>query len=399
MAKLNFSNINSKIQRVIAWLFKLGLAFGVVGLITLLFMLFRATDNVSGLTQQFDLLLMLNGVLTLILVLWVTVLIVRLIRQVRRKQFGARLTSRFAFVFAIMAVVPGLLIYVISVQFMAKSVESWFNVKVDSALESGLSLGRASLNSYVQDLNTRARQMSLELGGLGDSEMAMILTRQREANTVITDALVFSGASGNRVIAFAGESFSGLLPELPSSSIMNQLRLSNSYAQAEIMPDSDPEQPSFRIRVIVPVLGNQLRYDSLLTSTPPSETYWLQVARVVPQNITFYMNEVQQGIRDYEELSLSRNSLGRLFTITLTLALVMTVLASLAAALSLARRVVRPLLTLAEGTQAVAVGDYRPLPEPNLRDEISQLTRSFNVMTYQLDEARHQVETNRQQLD
>ncbi|NLJ50596.1 MAG: HAMP domain-containing protein [Alcaligenaceae bacterium] len=399
MAKLNFSNINSKIQRVIAWLFKLGLAFGVVGLITLLFMLFRATDNVSGLTQQFDLLLMLNGVLTLILVLWVTVLIVRLIRQVRRKQFGARLTSRFAFVFAIMAVVPGLLIYVISVQFMAKSVESWFNVKVDSALESGLSLGRASLNSYVQDLNTRARQMSLELGGLGDSEMAMILTRQREANTVITDALVFSGASGNRVIAFAGESFSGLLPELPSSSIMNQLRLSNSYAQAEIMPDSDPEQPSFRIRVIVPVLGNQLRYDSLLTSTPPSETYWLQVTRVVPQNITFNMNEVQQGIRDYEELSLSRNSLGRLFTITLTLALVMTVLASLAAALSLARRVVRPLLTLAEGTQAVAVGDYRPLPEPNLRDEISQLTRSFNVMTYQLDEARHQVETNRQQLE
>ena len=399
MAKLNFSNINSKIQRVIAWLFKLGLAFGVVGLITLLFMLFRATDNVSGLTQQFDLLLMLNGVLTLILVLWVTVLIVRLIRQVRRKQFGARLTSRFAFVFAIMAVVPGLLIYVISVQFMAKSVESWFNVKVDSALESGLSLGRASLNSYVQDLNTRARQMSLELGGLGDSEMAMILTRQREANTVITDALVFSGASGSRVIAFAGESFSGLLPELPSSSIMNQLRLSNSYAQAEIMPDSDPEQPSFRIRVIVPVLGNQLRYDSLLTSTPPSETYWLQVTRVVPQNITFNMNEVQQGIRDYEELSLSRNSLGRLFTITLTLALVMTVLASLAAALSLARRVVRPLLTLAEGTQAVAVGDYRPLPEPNLRDEISQLTRSFNVMTYQLDEARHQVETNRQQLE
>lgn len=399
MAKLNFSNINSKIQRVIAWLFKLGLAFGVVGLITLLFMLFRATDNVSGLTQQFDLLLMLNGVLTLILVLWVTVLIVRLIRQVRRKQFGARLTSRFAFVFAIMAVVPGLLIYVISVQFMAKSVESWFNVKVDSALESGLSLGRASLNSYVQDLNTRARQMSLELGGLGDSEMAMILTRQREANTVITDALVFSGASGNRVIAFAGESFSGLLPELPSSSIMNQLRLSNSYAQAEIMPDSDPEQPSFRIRVIVPVLGNQLRYDSLLTSTPPSETYWLQVTRVVPQNITFNMNEVQQGIRDYEELSLSRNSLGRLFTITLTLALVMTVLASLAAALSLARRVVRPLLTLAEGTQAVAVGDYRPLPEPNLRDEISQLTRSFNVMTYQLDEARRQVETNRQQLE
>lgn len=399
MAKLNISNINLKIQRVVSWLFKIGLVLGVISLITLLFMLFRATDNVSGLTQQFDLLLMLNGVLTLILVLWVTILIVRLIRQIRRKQFGARLTSRFAFVFAIMAVVPGVLIYIISVQFMAKSVESWFNVKVDSALESGLSLGRASLNGYVQDLASRARQMSLELSGLNESEMALTLARQRETNTVITDALVFSGGSGNRVIAFAGSGFGSLLPELPSSALMNQLRLSNSYAQAEVMPNSDPERPFFRIRVIVPVVGNQLRYDSLTLSTAPSETYWLQVTRAVPENVTFNMNEVQQGIRDYEELSLSRTSLRRLFTITLTLALVMTVLASLAAALSLARRVVRPLLTLAEGTQAVAVGDYRPLPEPNMRDEISQLTRSFNVMTFQLDEARRQVESNRQQLE
>lgn len=399
MAKVNFSNINVRIQRLIGWFFKLGLMLGVIGLITLLLMLFRATDNVSGLTQQFDLLLMLNGVLTLILVLWVTILIVRLVRQIRRRQFGARLTSRFTLVFAVMAVLPGLLIYVISVQFMAKSVESWFNVKVDSALESGLSLGRASLNSYVQDLSTRARQMALELRSFNDSEIPMVLAQQRESNTVITDALVFSGASGNRVIAFAGMGFGGLLPELPSSSIMNQLRLSNSYAQAEIMPDSDPAQPSFRIRVIVPVIANQLRYDSLLSTPASSETYWLQVTRAVPENIAVNMNEVQQGIRDYEELSLSRTSLRRLFTITLTLALVMTVLASLAAALSLARRVVRPLLTLAEGTQAVAVGDYRPLPEPNVRDEITQLTRSFNVMTFQLDEARHQVETNRQQLE
>ena len=141
MAKLTISTIHLKIQRLISWLLKLGLVLGVLSLITLLFMLFRATDNVSGLTRQFDLLLMLNGVLTLIMVLWVSILMVRLIRQIRRKQFGARLTSRFAFVFALMAVVPGVLIYIISVQFMAKSVESWFNVKVDSALDSGLSLG------------------------------------------------------------------------------------------------------------------------------------------------------------------------------------------------------------------------------------------------------------------
>lgn len=400
MAKNNVSTLRNRIKRVVTWVFRIGLISGVIGLITLLLMLFRATDNVSGLTQQFDLLLLVNAFLALLLVCWVTILVVRLVRQIRRRQFGARLTTRFAFVFAIMAVVPGVLIYVISLQFMAKSVESWFNVKVDSALESGLSLGRASLSSYVQDLNTRARQMTLELSGLSDVEIPAALARLREANPVISDALVFSGVSGNRVVAFAGSGFSGLLPELPSASLMNQLRLANGYAQAELMPHSDPVSPSFRIRVIVPVSVRQdLRYDSLLSAQQPSEPYWLQVTRQVPESITAHMNEVQQGIRDYEELSLSRRSLNHLFTITLTLALVMTVLAALAAALSLARRVVRPLLTLAEGTQAVAIGDYRPLPEPQVRDEIAQLTRSFNMMTYQLDEARLQVESNRQQLE
>ena len=296
MAKLTISTIHLKIQRLISWLLKLGLVLGVLSLITLLFMLFRATDNVSGLTRQFDLLLMLNGVLTLIMVLWVSILMVRLIRQIRRKQFGARLTSRFAFVFALMAVVPGVLIYIISVQFMAKSVESWFNVKVDSALDSGLSLGRATMNGYVQDLATRARLMSLELSGLNDSDMALSLARQREANPVIADALVFSGASGNRVIAFAGSGFGSLLPELPSAALMNQLRLSNSYAQAELMPNSDPEQPLYRIRVIVPVVAKQLRYDSLNFSATPAEGYWLQITRAIPDNVTFNMNEVQQGL-------------------------------------------------------------------------------------------------------
>ncbi len=46
-----------------------------------------------------------------------------------------------------------------------------------------------------------------------------------------------------------------------------------------------------------------------------------------------------------------------------------------------------------------SVGDYRPLPEPPERDEVGQLTRSFNAMTRQLDEARRMVESNRQQLE
>ena len=119
----------------------------------------------------------------------------------------------------------------------------------------------------------------------------------------------------------------------------------------------------------------------------------------MPEQIAHNANQVQQGFRDYQELALSRLGLRKLYGITLTLALLLAAFGAIAVALSLSKRLVRPLLSLAAGTQAVGVGDYRPLPEPPERDEVGQLIRSFNAMTRQLDEARRMVESNRQQLE
>src|SRR5690606_26562392 len=145
-------------------------------------------------------LLVLNGILAVALISWVVVLAGRLMRQIRRRQFGARLTARFALYFALIGVLPGALIYVLSVQFMSRSIESWFNVRVDTALEAGLNLGRAALDSQLGDLNARARVMAGRLGNASDSDMALILTPLREANAV-TEAMIFTGSG--RLVAFS----------------------------------------------------------------------------------------------------------------------------------------------------------------------------------------------------
>src|SRR3546814_14557513 len=105
-------------------------------------------------------------------------------RQIRRRQFGARLTARFALYFALIGVLPGALIYVLSVQFMSRSIEYWFNVRVDSALEAGLNMGRAALDSQLGDLNNRAKEMANRLGDTNDAEMALIITRLPESSGV-----------------------------------------------------------------------------------------------------------------------------------------------------------------------------------------------------------------------
>lgn len=377
-------------------LLRLSLFVGVFSGLALLGLLAWSTGNASRFAQYYDVLFVLNGIFALALFVWVIALTVRLLRRIRRRLFGARLTARFALAFTLIGVLPGSLIYVLSVQFMSRSIESWFNVRVDSALEAGLNLGRAALDAALADLNARGRVMAAELNNESDENLALTLTRLRAANDV-QEAMIFTGSG--RFVAFSTTQYGQLLPEMPPASILNQLRLMRAYSAAEAQ-DSPTLQADggLNLRVVIALNGPD-RIENLLGGGTAAEPRWLQLIQPVPAQIARNANQVQQGFRDYQELALSRSGLVRLYGLTLTLALLLAVFSAIAVALSLSKRLVRPLLALAEGTQAVGVGDYRPLPEPPASDELGQLTRSFNAMTRQLDEARRMVEINRQQLE
>ena len=384
---------------MIRWVLRVTLVVAAVSALVLLGLLVWSTGNASRYAQQYDMFLLLNTVVAVVLIAWVLALALRLLRQIRRRQFGARLTARFALYFALIGVLPGALIYVLSVQFMSRSIESWFNVRVDSALEAGLNLGRAALDDQLNGLSARAKSMATQLSTASDQEMALIISSLRESSGA-AEAIVFTGNS--RIVAFSSSNFGKLLPDPPPASVMNQLRVSHAYSAAESGEVLGPEQQTaplntgLHLRVVVPILGLERLSTSLGVS---SETRWLQLIEPVPEQIARNANQVQQGFRDYQELALSRLGLRKLYGITLTLAMILAVFAAVVVALSLSRRLVRPLLRLAAGTQAVGVGDYRPLPEPPEKDEVGQLTRSFNAMTRQLEEARRMVENNRQQLE
>ncbi|WP_322996438.1 sensor histidine kinase [Castellaniella sp.] len=378
------------------WTLRIALLVAAVSALALLGLLVWSTGNASRYAQQYDLLLLLNGILAIALMSWVALLVIRLVRQVRRRQFGARLTARFTLYFTLIGVLPGIIIYVLSVQFMSRSIESWFNVRVDSALEAGLNLGRAALDAQLSELNGRAHSMALRLNNVNDAETTLLITSLRESNS-IDEAMVFTG--NGRLVAFSSSNFGQLLPDLPPNSVMNQLRVAQGYAAAEanIPSASGPVSGGLHLRIVVPLGSTADRLGTPMGLG--SDSRWLQVIQAVPESIAHNANQVQQGFQDYQELALSRLGLRKLYGITLTLALILAMFAAVVAALAVSRRLVHPLLTLASGTQAVGVGDYRPLPEPPARDEVGQLTRSFNAMTRQLDEARRMVDRHRHQLE
>ena len=147
----------------------------------LLFLLATASANTSLFARHYPVLLGLNLVLAAALAALVGYQLLVLRRRLRSLVFGARLSLRLLVLLATMAVLPGALVYTVSVQFLTRSIESWFDVRVDAALEGGINLGQSALDQMLAELNGKARAIALELGGRSSEQQVIALNRLREA--------------------------------------------------------------------------------------------------------------------------------------------------------------------------------------------------------------------------
>jgi len=346
-----------------------------------LFLLAAAAANTSLFAEHYPLLLIVNAVIAAALLGLVGYQLLALRRAVKAQLFGSRLTLRFLALFAVMAVLPGALVYTVSVQFLAKSIESWFDVRVDAALESGLNLGRNALDSMLADLRGRARGLALELSDLPPSQQGFGLERMREQARADEAMLVTANGS---LIAGASREPSRLLPDTPSPAVLRQVRQAREFAAIETVGEK-----GLRLRVIVTLAGAAIA----------DETRLLVLTQTVPPNLAESVETVQSVYRDYRQLSLLRVGLKRIYLLTLTLTLLLALFSALALAFILSRRLSEPLAELAEATHAVARGDFSRRPKVTSRDELGVLTKSFNSMTAQLDEARAAADANRTQVE
>ena len=256
-----------------------------------------STASASRLAHFHELLVVLNIVLTVGLFVWVVGLTVKLVQNLRKNSFGSRLTARFALAFALIGVFPGALIYTVSIQFMTRSIESWFNVRVDTALDAGLTLGRTAIDAQLAELDNRAKLLAPTLARASEIELPALLSRIRESSGA-NEAMVMT--SSGRPIAFVTAQFGQMLPANPPLSVVNQLRLSRGYTGLETIDQGGiigkPSQ--LVLRVIVPIDVN----DSLTTGPlGGTELRWLQLIKPIPETLSRNAQEVQDGYRDYQE--------------------------------------------------------------------------------------------------
>ena len=368
-------NLNQNIKKtILTAIVTVSLSFGIY----LLYLLSTQITTTSDVFNELPVLLGVGVALIVVLMILVGAQLLVTVRRYRAGVFGSKLTVRLILVFVLVSLVPGVVMYGISVQFLAGSIESWFDIRVDSALEGGLNLGRANLENGLGELQSKADSMAVSLSYQSTATQVASIDSLRD-QAAISEATLFT--TKGEVVASSNSGTDSFIPLAPTQSMLRQAQLQESYAGIE-----EDEDVGLLLRVIVPI--NHLE----------TEMQILQVTQLVPQRLARDAAMVQEAYRDYQELSLSRYGLQRLYTLALTLSLGLALFSVVLLAVMFSNRLSAPLGFLAAGTRAVAKGDFSQRAPINRGDELGFLTESFSVMTGQLSEAKDAAEKHEKAL-
>ena len=368
-------NLNQNIKKTtLTAIVTVSLGFGIY----LLYLLSTQITTTSDVFNELPVLLGVGVALIVVLMILVGAQLLVTVRRYRAGVFGSKLTVRLILVFVLVSLVPGAVMYGISVQFLAGSIESWFDIRVDSALEGGLNLGRANLENGLGELQNKADSMAVSLSYQSTATQVASIDSLRD-QAAISEATLFT--TTGEVVASSNSGTNSFIPLAPTQTMLRQAQLQQNYAGIE-----QDEDVGLLLRVIVPI--NHLE----------AEMQILQVTQLVPERLARDAAMVQEAYRDYQELSLSRYGLQRLYTLALTLSLGLALFSVVLLAVMFSNRLSAPLGFLAAGTRAVAKGDYSQRAPINRGDELGFLTESFSVMTGQLSEAKDAAEKHEKAL-
>ena len=355
----------------------LGVALAVIAL----FMLSRTAQNSEEFDRFANTILLVNIAGLLVLFLLLVGNLARLIREYRGHVPGSKLKARMVAMFVGLAVVPLLVVFYFSMQFINRGIDTWFNVEVEEGLDDALALSRAALEMQMRGHLSTTVQIADRLRDASRQQLVYEVSQLRSESRA-GELTVFGRNS--QILATSSEVDTRALPRPPTDEVLMQVGQNRPYVSLAPL-----ESGSYEIRTAVP-LRSQRRAQSVgvVRATFP-----------VSERIGRMADNVESSNTEYKRLVYLREPLKRAFSLTLTIVLMISLLASIYAALVLSRRLVAPIQNLVAGTRAVAKGDFDTrLPTP-ARDEIGFLISSFNDMTQRLAAASRQASTSQAQVE
>ena len=363
--------------------FFLRITLFLVGAISLglLLLLSLASSNAPSIDINYTWLLNANILLSMLMIILTGLLVRRAWLRYKKGAFGSKLIIRLAFTFAIIAIVPVTLVFFVSNQFLAKTINTWFSQSVNTALDSGYGLGRATLDAIKTDVVSQTKQVATQIETGSKLDLLQTLEVFASKNQ-FAEISVFS--SEGAILAVEG-SAKELVPDVPSSALINRLKASGALVQIE---SPIKKQDVLQVRALV--LSEYLIdwEDELIIQ-------WIEP---IPEVLVKDIEALNKGFNDYEQLLLGKEGISKMYSVTLVFTLLLTVSGALIASILLSGWLVGPLRSLEKATKVVGLGDFRPLKTDKLNHELNDLLLSFNDMMTKLSAAQAAALDSERQL-
>jgi nitrogen fixation/metabolism regulation signal transduction histidine kinase len=354
--------------------------WSAVGIVALLLLWLTSSNSAQfGTWRLWVLIGSVVGVVVLALLL--ARKIAQLIGNFRRHSPGSRLTARTVWLFGPLVILPLLIVYLFSLEFLNRGIDSWFRVEVKQGLSDALALSRSALDLRVREVAQRTEDFARELAPLSEAEAVSRLSEERRGEGALE--LVLYGPRGRFIGASSAQLTAGM-PESPAEELVRQVEAGQVFVALEPLA---PGQ--FQIRVAAPV-GPASRADA------PN---FILALHEVPPRLAALAEAVQASYSRYGSIADQREPLIAGFRLTLTLVLLAVMLAALYGAIFSAQLLFKPVQDLMEGTRAVAKGDLGTRLPLSSRDEMGFLVQSFNDMTKRLRRAREEAERNQRAVE
>ena len=337
------------------------------------YLMSNATQDSARFGELYSALLAINAAALIGLGVLIAWNLYNLLHQARERRPGAKLTVRMVVVFVVLSVTPVTVVYYFSLQFLHRGIDSWFDVRIEEALDDALDLSRTALGVRMRELLAQTARIASDLEPLNDEQAVSALHDARRLSGASEFTLI--GANGH-IVGSSNTDPTAVVPSRPSDSIMSQARGSGDYIGLDDIGDS-----GVHVQVVVSVPSHEATGEPRL----------LQALFPVTARMDTLAHSVESASAKYRELSYLRKPLKLSFTLTLSIVLLVSLFTAVYAAIRSARRMVAPLQDLSEGTKAVAGGDYETQLPGAAQDEIGFLVASFNEMTRQLKRAHDET--------
>jgi PAS domain S-box-containing protein len=355
-------------------------------LLTSLYLMSAATQNSQEFGRVFFLLLLINVVALVMLLVLIGANLVRLVRQYRSRATGSRLTVRLVIMFVVLSLLPVSVVYYFSLGFIQRGVDSWFDVRIEQALDDTLELTRLSLDERKRDLIKRSDRIAQTLAQSAPPVDLVATINQLRQLYDVQDLTLLD--QDGRVLAYSSFDLADLSPALPDHMMLRQLQQQGSYLSQDTLNHNQQGEDRLVLRILTTVPSRNVGQDWVLQTRYP-----------LSNQISHLTDSVQAAFAEYRQLTLLRDPLKFSFTLTLSLVLLLSCLTAVWAAFFAARRLVAPIRALAIGTRAVAAGDYHKQLPQHSHDELGFLVQSFNDMTRRIAQSRDEAESSQLQAE